>query len=390
MPTLRRRQQPSRNTVGPERQRSLLIISNGHGEDTIGAALAARMPEGWRVAAYPALGGGHAYDGVCEIVGPRSQLASEGWRNVRGSLARDAAGGGLSNLLPGLRFGREAAKAYDRITIVGDFAMVAGAFVVGMQDVVWVDVYRTGFGRLYSRLERATARRVCAKVFCRHEALAGQLRGAGADATAPGNLMMDTIPVGDYDARAVRTHEHAVLLLPGSRQYTAEAFAVQAAALKRLAQPVDAFVAVAGGVEPEALAAAVDGKFETNIVGDALGTIVVDGLAVRAVRGRALRNVIEAADVVLSQAGTATVQAMGLGKPLVTFTTGRDRRSRIADEQRLFGEARIMTTANPDAVAAELQRLLADPAERDRLGAVGRQRIGPPGAIDQVLAVLSA
>ncbi len=95
-----------------------------------------------------------------------------------------------------------------------------------------------------------------------------------------------------------------------------------------------------------------------------------------------------AADVVLSQAGTATVQALGLGRPVLTFVTAEDRPSRVRDENALFGEARETVPDDPAVLGAALRRLLDDPAERRRRSAIGRARIGPPGAIDAIVAAI--
>jgi len=85
-------------------RRRFLFISNGHGEDWIAAAIVARLPRSIEVEAYPMIGAGNAYTGVCPMVGPRATLASEGWRNVKGSLQRDLANGGLMTVPPALRF----------------------------------------------------------------------------------------------------------------------------------------------------------------------------------------------------------------------------------------------------------------------------------------------
>jgi uncharacterized protein (TIGR03492 family) len=105
-------------------------------------------------------------------------------------------------------------------------------------------------------------------------------------------------------------------------------------------------------------------------------------------RGGALANLLAASDFVLSQAGTATVQALGSGKPAITFINERDRRSRFRDEQALFGEARIVVPAETSAIGSALRKLLEDKAECKRLGDIGQQRIGGPGAIDAILAEL--
>jgi uncharacterized protein (TIGR03492 family) len=151
----------------------------------------------------------------------------------------------------------------------------------------------------------------------------------------------------------------------------------------------DVFLAAAGGVSVPALAEAAGLTLEPAAgaePGDA-GTLAGDGLEVHVGRGVA-GNLIEAADVVLSQAGTATVQPLGLGRPVLTFVNPRDRRSRVRDENALFGEARQLLAPDADAIGTALARLLADPAERARLGAIGRARIGPPGALAAILAAI--
>src|SRR5690606_3900965 len=139
--------------------------------------------------------------------------------------------------------------------------------------------------------------------------------------TAPGNLMMDTIPTGNYDAASRRSKPLAVTLLPGSRAETAVNFGRQIAAVRLLPDNLvpDIFVAVAGDIEVSALAEA-SGLSRTNMLsteGDDLGVLSDGKLTVHLLRGKAMGDALAEADVVLSQAGTATVQALGLGKPVV-------------------------------------------------------------------------
>lgn len=376
------------------RPQRLLVISNGHGEDWIAAAVVARLPPQISVEAYPMIGAGAAYMGVCPIVGPRARLDSGGARTARGSLRRDVATGGLAMIPPVVRFLRSVRGAYDKVLVVGDVVGVLFALLAGHRGLVYVDCYKTGAARLYNRPERLVIARACAKVFCRADNLAQMLASAGVDASSPGNLMMDTIPYGDYDAAARRTRPLAITLLPGSRGRTAENFARQVAGLRQLDPALlpDIFLAVAGDVEVDALAKAA-GLSRTAMLGadgDDLGTLSDGTITVNMLRGRAMGNGLEQSDVVLSQAGTATVQALGLGRPVIVLTNAQDRQSRFLDEQALFGEARVAVPDAPDQIAAALTRLLGSEPERQRLGAIGRQRIGGPGAIDSVLETLLA
>jgi uncharacterized protein (TIGR03492 family) len=374
--------------------RRLLVVSNGHGEDWIAAAMIRAFPRSWSIEAYPMIGRGGAYDSVCPVVGPRAQLPSEGWRNVKGSFRRDVAGGGLATIPPALSFLRRVRDRYDRVMVVGDMVGVIATYLTGYRDLHYVDVYKTGAARLYSQAEIFVIKQACERVFCRAQSLADRLTARRIAATAPGNVMMDTVPYGEYHAAGRREREHAVTLLPGSRKLTTESFTLQIEALRALPHKMlpDVFVAIAGGVDIDDLARSARLERSPVLSSDAadLGELTDGRLKVRMARGSALGNLIEASDVVMSQAGTATVQAIGLGKPVIAFINPRDRRSRFADEQALFGAARVVVDADLDAVTQGLQRLLSDDAERAKLSAIGRQRIGGPGALDAIVREVSA
>jgi uncharacterized protein (TIGR03492 family) len=371
----------------------VLVISNGIGEDSIGAEIVRRLPRSIVPEAYPTLGDGAAYRGVCPIVGPRAKLASEGSRIDKGTLRKDIAAGGLRTIPPALRFLRAAGSTYDSFLVVGDFIGVAACWLAGIRGIVYLDVYNAGYGRRYYLAEKLVMRHVCRTVFCRSPILAEQLRPLGIDARAAGNIMMDTIAAGDYDAARRRLRLKAVTLLPGSREATVSNFALQIEALALLPEESrpDIFVAVADGIDPADLARATNlfshvpqGREQSD-----LGRLSGRGLHVHLARG-ALKPLVEASDLVLSQAGTATVQALGLGRPVITFARETDRMQRFIDENRLFGEARIIVPAEAPRIAAEIERLLGDKAERNRLGELGKARIGGPGVINEIIAAIEA
>lgn len=373
-------------------RRRYLFISNGHGEDAIAAAIAARLPDAVSVEAYPMIGSGNAYAGVCPIVGPRATLASEGWRNVKGSLRRDIATGGLRTVPPALNFLRKVNGKYDRVIVVGDMVGVLASYFAGHRGLTYLDVYKTGAARLYSAPERWVIKQACKTVFCRSDNLARTLEHIGVDARSAGNVMMDAIPYGDYDARARRNRPLAVTLLPGSRALTSESFALQVDALRSLPAEMrpDIFLAVAGSVSVDELARQTGLKRTSMLSAEPsdLGELSDGDLTIHMARGGAMGNLLAASDLVLSQAGTATVQALGLGKPAITFVNPRDRRSRFTDEQMLFGEARTVVVAEAQAIGAALRELLSDDDERRRLANIGRQRIGGPGAMHAIVDTL--
>jgi uncharacterized protein (TIGR03492 family) len=369
----------------------LLVISNGIGEDSVGAELVRRLPKDVIAEAYPTLGEGRHYSGVCPIVGPRAKLPSEGSRVDRGTILRDIAGGLLRTIGPGLKFLRSVKATYDEVLVIGDFVGVGACWLAGIRRIVWVDVYNSGYARGYHPIEKAIVRRTCRAVFCRHPSLADSLRRPGLDARASGNVMMDTIASGQYPADQRRLRLQAVTLLPGSRETTAANFALQVDAITQLPAELrpDVFVAVAEGITPEQLGEAANMFVHPPPrPGSAdLGRLSGRGLHINLARG-ALGDLIEVSDVVLSQAGTGTVQAVGLGRPVLTFVRDTDRHKRVEEENRLFGQARETVPADATSLSTALRRLLLDKNERQRRSEIGKQRIGGPGVIDEIIGCL--
>jgi uncharacterized protein (TIGR03492 family) len=369
----------------------LLVITNGIGEDSVGAEIIRRLPAGITAEAYPTLGDGRAYDGVCTLVGPRASLASEGSRVGGGSILRDIRGGLLGTILPALKFLRSAKAAYDQVLVIGDFIGIAACWLAGIRGVVYVDVYRSGYGSPYSVPEKWVIARTTRLVFTRHPDLAAALAKAGAKARAVGNVMMDTVPSGDYAADQRRLRLKAVTLLPGSRDGAIVNFVLQVEALAALTDDLrpDIFVVVADGIEPKQLAEAAEMFFHepTGRETADLGRLSGRGLRINMVRG-ALEEVLAETDLVLSQAGTATIQALGLGKPVITVVPETARVKRIEELQRFFGESRETVPANAAVLAAAMTKLLDDRKELARRGAIGAERIGPPGAIREIIAAL--
>lgn len=399
------RSRPTSRTVDPEtllqiplnphlgRARSVhvLIISNGNGEDSVAADLIAHLPSGVSASAYPMIGDGVVFAGLSELVGPRAYVPSAGWRHTKGSTAKDIKGGMLTAITPAWAFLRKARGQYDKVVAIGDGVAPLMCWTAGLPIDIYVDVFKSGYAHTYNMFERFILRRVAREIFTRDRLLADLLRKYGISAQSAGNIMLDSVPEGEYDAKSRRQHPLAVLLLPGSRQTAPANLSLQLQAIALMPAPaaLDIFVAVAPGLDPDDLANATGTEFTPSAQSQSaeLGALEWQGLQVRLVRG-ALANLVEASDVVLSQAGTATQQALGLGKPVIAMRFATDRAKRIADEQALMGEGRILTEPDPNALGAALRALLADPGECKRRGEIGRARLGGPGTRRAIIARL--
>ncbi len=366
----------------------LLIISNGHGEDSIAAEIVRRLPRTIEVNAYPTLGAGRAYEGVCPIVGPRRDLPSEGHR-LRGSLLRDAlAGFGIG---PALQFMRTEAAKYDTILVVGDLLGIVMCWWTKQRVRIYLDVYKSGYDNRYSAAERYVIKRTADLVLTRDPILAGQLTAARINARFAGNAIMDTVVRGPYDAAWRRRSARAIAVLPGSRGSLVDNFKLQLAALRQLPgiEGIDVFAVLARADAATELAAAtgLTATPPNGREGD-LGTLGDGRVTINLTTG-SLGAVIEECEIVLGQGGTANLQAIGLGKPVVSFHAEGSTARRMRRNEALAGDSRIFVPRDPAAISAALARLLADDADRLRRGAIGRERMGPPGAIAAIIDELA-
>jgi uncharacterized protein (TIGR03492 family) len=367
-----------------DRQQRLLVISNGHGEDSIAVEIVRRLPATIAASAYPMLGEGRAYAGVCPIVGPRSFPPSEGHR-TRFSLLRDIAAG--LGIRKALSFARRDAAKYNDVLVVGDMTGVLLCWVARRKVRIYLDVYKSGYDNRYSGPEIALLRRAAELVLTRDEILASQLRAGGVNARYAGNVLMDTLVTGPYDAALRRRGTKAIAVLPGSRLTYVDNFKVQLEALRLVPgiENMDVFMALARGGSTDDLAAVTGMSVEpgTGRDGD-LGTLS-DGRVRIQVASGSLGSVLAASDVVLGQAGTANLQALGLGKPVVSFLAEGTTPRRAKRNANFAGDSRLFEPRDPAALAAALERLLADDTERQRRGAVGSERMGRPGAIAAII-----
>lgn len=386
----------------------ILLVSNGYGEAAIAGyiahAIRAKAPEA-RIE-HMALVGRGADDAWPVRVGPIADLPSGGlianW-NVW-NLARDLGSGLLGLLVRQRRFLR-AQRQRSAIVAVGDvfcLSMALGA----RRPTLFVATAKSDHVSPHSRLECNIARKA-ALTFARDEQTAGSLARDGVKATYAGNVMMDGIaPAGvdlAPDAGAVR-----VAVLPGSRSDAPQQAGAMIGRLRFVARRlagkggrVQAFVSVAPSVDasaliaelrtagidlsetssgPTALARSVEGPLEVVLVKDAFG------------------DLLDAAQVVFGQAGTANEQAAGCGKPVIAALEAGEQPSKMQwyrmRQKRLLGDALAVLPSNPEQFADEFVALLGDSARLEKMGRAGRERMGSPGAAaavaDAVISLASA
>ncbi|MCF4097781.1 hypothetical protein [Maritalea mediterranea] len=373
----------------------VLIITNGMGEDAMGAALAKALAPQCEMEALPTVGEGLAYRNICPLVGPRGHLASEGHRK-QGSLIKDFQHGLALTALKHVRYMRQQRGRWDKIIVLGDMVGLALCKAGGHAVDLYLDCYKSGFASTYSAVEKRLIKATAAKTLCRDDILAGQLRAYGLDAGFVGNIMMDTVPELAMDVTPLVGDKTAVTLLPGSRNAAKVLFELQIRALGRLTgkYPISVLVPVAPTADANQLIRvsglrAVDKEPDLTAPEYLAKAEMVDKTPVHFF-DKGVGSLARVSRFVAGQAGTAGFQSAGLGVPVIALVPPDARPSRVAKNERLMGESRITTSLDVNELTAAMASLLEDEADAKRRGHIGMERIGPAGALDYAVRLILA
>lgn len=375
---------------------AVLFVSNGHGEAAIAERIASElavMHPGFRLDHF-ALVGDMPSESLHDV-GPRAAMPSGGliaMGNVR-NIARDVRAGLLGLTLAQRRFLRGVRGDYAATVAVGDaFALLmalqarAPAIFVGTAKSVNVAPY----GPFEERLLRRAA--AC---FVRDEPTAQRLAKHGLRVEPAANVIADLYATAD-DRRvghAVEGFSPAVALFPGSRAdaYANAEFLLDVARRISAVRPgAGAVLSIARGLEAGRFeSAALHGGWEVSRSADDAIPFVLSAegrIGARAWLGP-LGPLLRRVAVVLGQAGTANEAAAAAGVPVVAFEPpGRDSGWYRKRQSGLLGDAMLVLAAESVSASAAVLDLLDDEPRRARMAAVGRARIGAPGAARRVAA----
>lgn len=383
--------------IAPMPPAELLLVSNGHAEDLIGAALLRALGRPARVA--PLVGGGRAYAGLADAVSAPLRLPSGGFPFASlDNLRADLRAGLISGSLGQWRAARRGARGVRAVVAVGDaYALgvaqqaAGGLPVFHLQPLVSV-LYSEGMtlgvhlrelnalgANFFLPPEIALMRRA-RRVYTRDAASAEHLRRRGVNAAWHGSFAMDVLPTPERDLGPLQDGRPVLALLPGSRGDAAFSLPLMLEAARQLPE-VQALVAWPG----EWAALPVPSGWRVRVVDEGLARLEQGETGIFVLRG-AFGALLRVAALALGTAGTASEQAAGLGVPLLGFVTpGPQYTPSFARRQaRLLGAALALVEADPQALAAAVRHLLVHPEWRALAARAGRARIGPPGAIPRI------
>lgn len=383
---------------------TILFISNGYGEDTIASTIIKGINEynpDICIKALPLVGEGRAYKNTdAEIVGPRRLMPSGGMipGNIM-NLVRDFIQG-LGRLTIDQITTIRAIKPATFLTLaVGDIYPVIMAHYFSKKPVVMIGTAKSNYFYHYNNIERAIIRSACSMVFTRDEITAENLRSFGIAAKWFGNVMMDSLDVTGADFGLVKDLP-CIGILPGSRSEAFKDIVVIMEAVEELWRLLDkkvSFVmAVPDSIDVSLLAESIEcsgwkmtGKNGTIESGGMIDNFVKDDIRVSVTNGL-FGDVIHCSNIIIGQAGTGNEQAVGMGKPVVTFdSTGNVKMGWYRKRQKgLLGDSISVVPRNSKSIADEVGSLLNDSVRYEKMKNIGFERMGPPGATGKIIAFL--
>ena len=398
--------------MAQQRQRRILLLSNGHGEDLSGALIGeALQQQGCSVEALPLVGHGQAYlqAGITTRGKTREySTGGLGYTSLIGRITEVVQGQVLyllSRLLLLLRIGHR----YDLVLVVGDVIPVVAAWLSRRPMATYLVAYSSHYE---GRLQLPWPCGGCLKskrslvVYSRDQLTASDL---SEQLQRPvqffGNPFFDGA-LGESDALAGAPRQR-LGLLPGSRLPEAlHNLELMLRVLERLPealrppQRLGLHAALVGKLTPQEVAPLASRLgWRLELESSSRCSLQRGPLHLQLEWGR-FAAVIQQCDLLLSMTGTAAEQCVGLGKPVLQLVgDGPQFTENFAEAQRrLLGpglfcapggtgsEEQLRGTA--ELLEQLLNRLLVDQRWHEELRQLGDERIGNGGGAAKMSADL--
>lgn len=404
----------------------LLLLSNGHGEDTIALKIGqawselVQAPAPETLAALPLVGEGHSFQKQrIPLVGPVKAMPSGGFNNMDArELWRDVQGGLWGLTQAQLRSLRQWATQGGTILAVGDILPLVLAWLSGA-DYGFVGTAKSEYylrqpsgewlgttapwerwlGSAYYPWERwLMTRPRCRAVFPRDRLTHEILLNQGISSQDLGNPMMDGLGDSHYTPGPLQPGQSlTLLLLPGSRSPEAERnWQIILASLTSVMdqfpdRPIKFLAAIAPSLALDPFL-----QLLSNTGWQPLETGEADPAshwcqqqARLTLSQAAFTDYVQQAQGAIAMAGTATEQFVGLGKPVVSIPgSGPQFNPYFARRQTwLLGESVILVD-HPTQVGITFQQLLRNQDRLTAIGRNGRDRLGDAGAARRIAEAL--
>ena len=276
----------------------------------------------------------------------------------------------------------------DIIIVVGDFLLMTLTIPALKNNksvpMVFIPTAKSDYIQAHFKIEKKFIKKYATISFPRDQITTDDFLEYGINAQSCGNLMQDLL---DPKAPIITSKEPVIALLPGSRDESYGNLEMMLSLLPSIKTPIHWAFVQAGSLTQETVNEVFLHKSWKCTNPDAdipvweknsqkvycYPSTMFDSVALSCIFG-------------ISLAGTAGEQIAGLGKPIIGFkgTGPQSTKRRMDDNAKLLGESFIYVENYPVGVTAEIEKLINNSQERDRLGVIGISHMGNPGATKSI------
>ncbi len=359
-----------RETLRPK----IIVASNGYGEDAIGVVLAKKLRERFpdsEISAFPLVGRGDAYikEGFAVKSAPSVTPSGGVLKYSVKDLFGDMRAGLLRHVRAQLSDWKKLAGKIKTPLCVGDVYLILHTLWGAGARPMFVATAKTVYLSGHWRLEKFLINKFTLKTWTRDSKSAEQL---GSKAIYSGSPIMDLLYEGEKYERG-----EIILLLPGSRARANNdvKLLLDAAELMNASGEKNFRMILAPTLDFEKFFAACDiygwKKFNDTLEKNSLIINLSFESVARSVNG---------VKILLGLGGTANQLCAGLGIPVISID---EKGKRV--QKKLLGDSEILVPATSKDLAECALKVLNDSALYKFMSDAGRERMGQPGALDDVI-----
>ena len=354
---------------------SIVVASNGYGEDSIGVILAkkfrARFPE-CEVSAFPLVGKGDAYVQAgfavksAPSVTPSGGVLKYSLRDLWG----DMRAGLIKHVRAQLADWKKIAGRVRTPVCVGDVYLLLHTLWGSGARPMFCATAKTVYLSGHWRSEKAIINRFTLRTWTRDAKSAEQLSN---------NAVYSGSPIMDLLSEDMREHMkgNVVLLLPGSRMRACKdvKLLLDAAEIMSAEGERDFRMVLAPTLPVKEFMRACE-DFGWHVDGESL---THNDVAIT-MTNEAIARAAEGVKILVGLGGTANQLCAGLGIPVISID---EKGKRV--QKKLLGESEILVEPSGRALAECALRVLRDEELYASMSSAGRERMGRPGAVDDIV-----
>ena len=276
----------------------------------------------------------------------------------------------------------------DTIIVVGDFLLMTLTIPALKNNknvpMVFIPTAKSDYIQAHFKIEKKFIKKYATISFPRDKITTDDFLEYGINAQSCGNLMQDLL---DPKASIITSKEPVIALLPGSRDESYGNLEMMLSLLPSIKTPIHWAFVQAGSLKKETVNEVFLHKGWKCANPDAdIPVWEKNSQKVYCYPSTMFDTVALSCIFGISLAGTAGEQIAGLGKPIIGFkgTGPQSTKRRMDDNAKLLGESFIYIENYPVGVTTEIEKLINNSQERDRLGAIGIEHMGNPGATNSI------